>query len=382
MKLLSGAGLVLDNMETRIMRCGSTTKMPSCSARNVFASRPSPRKGLFVRAESMTSSSVGDKPAWTGDSLLSKVVNWAIDTPPLYNTLKVFAKQMLINSAESRGVPWGRHVAEMEKRKEIEVIKSEVENPALCYPDYYLKPFHAYENGNLEWLAAFEVQPATYVMAIRTFKDKTDWSGEQCFVELRSRITNAIKSYHVRHGLPLPSIIADMGCSTGMSTTWLSEQFPDANITGLDLSPYFLAVAEWERRHRAATSPSSKQRSAPITYVHGLAEQSPFADASLDLVNFNFVIHECPQATISSFIRESQRVLRPGGVLAIVDNNPKSATIQNLPPFLFTTMKSTEPWSDEYYSFDVEAAMRDAGFREVVTVETDHRHRCVMGIRT
>ncbi|GIL47876.1 hypothetical protein Vafri_4513 [Volvox africanus] len=226
----------------------------------------------------------------------------------------------------------------------------------------------------------FEVQPATYAMAIRTFKDKVEWSGVQCFVELRSRITNTIKSYQARHGLPPPTFIADMGCSTGMSTIWLSEQFPEASITGLDLSPYFLAVAEWERRHRAATSPASK-RSAPITYVHGLAEQSPFAEASLDLVNFNFVIHECPQAAIESFVRESLRVLRPGGMVAFVDNNPKSATLQNLPPVLFTLMKSTEPWSDEYYSFDLEAAMRDVGFREVVTVETDHRHRCVMGIR-
>lgn len=31
-----------------------------------------------------------------------------------------------------------------------------------------------------------------------------------------------------------------------------------------------------------------------------------------------------------------------------------SATIQNLPPAIFTLMKSTEPWSDEYYSYDLE----------------------------
>jgi len=36
-----------------------------------------------------------------------------------------------------------------------------------------------------------------------------------------------------------------------------------------------------------------------------------------------FVIHECPQATIRDFVRESARVLRPRGVLCFVDNNPK-----------------------------------------------------------
>jgi hypothetical protein len=38
-------------------------------------------------------------------------------------------------------------------------------------------------------------------------------------------------------------------------------------------------------------------------------------------------------------VRECRRLLRPGGTLAIADNNPKSKVIQNLPPVLFTLMK-------------------------------------------
>jgi hypothetical protein len=59
------------------------------------------------------------------------------------------------------------------------------------------------------------------------------------------------------------------------------------------------------------------------------------------------------------------RLLRPGGHLAIVDNNPQSSVIQNLPPVLFTLMKSTEPWSDDYYTFNVEAAMQSVGFEHM-----------------
>ena len=59
----------------------------------------------------------------------------------------------------------------------------------------------------------------------------------------------------------------------------------------------------------------------------------------------------------------------------------RSKTIQNLPPVIFTLMKSTEPWSDEYYQMDVEEAMRQAGFKHVVTEESDHRHRAVMGLK-
>ena len=78
-------------------------------------------------------------------------------------------------------------------------------------------------------------------------------------------------------------------------------------------------------------------------------------------------------------LSEMYRITAPNGVIAITDNNPKSAVIQNLPPVLFTLMKSTEPHSDQYYSYDVEEAMRMAGFKDVTTIETDPRHRTIIG---
>ena len=56
---------------------------------------------------------------------------------------------------------------------------------------------------------------------------------------------------------------------------------------------------------------------------------------------FQFVAHECPQAALQAFMAEAMRIVKPGGVVVFVDNNPRSKTIQNLPPALFTLMKST-----------------------------------------
>ncbi|KAG2497734.1 hypothetical protein HYH03_004469 [Edaphochlamys debaryana] len=302
------------------------------------------------------------------------------------------------NSAESRGVRWDSHVQELEATPELLKIQAALENPSVKYPDYYLKPFHAYTTGNLEWLAAYEVEPATYAMGIRTFKAHPDWSAEKCFVVMRESITDAMKAYMKQHNLAEPKTLVDMGCSTlvdmgcsvGMSTQWMAQAWPSAAaVTGLDLSTYMLAVAEWNRRQLSKPNRQGIQarifpdgsRLAPITYVHGVAENSPFADASVDLCAFNFVTHECPQHAMEDFCREAARIVKPGGLLTFVDNNPKSKTIQNLPPAIFTLMKSTEPWSDEYYAFDLEAAMRKEGFQEVVTVEADHRHRVVMGYK-
>jgi hypothetical protein len=42
-------------------------------------------------------------------------------------------------------------------------------------------------------------------------------------------------------------------------------------------------------------------------------------------------------------------------------------------------MKSTEPWSDDYYTFDLEAAMQTVGLEQVTTVASDPRHRTIVG---
>lgn len=75
-------------------------------------------------------------------------------------------------------------------------IREEVENKDLGYPDYYMQEFHAYDEGNLNWLAAFEVESATYSMALRTFPDQ-ELSPEQAHARLRGNIHAAIQVQHL-----------------------------------------------------------------------------------------------------------------------------------------------------------------------------------------
>jgi hypothetical protein len=44
-------------------------------------------------------------------------------------------------------------------------------------------------------------------------------------------------------------------------------------------------------------------------------------------------------------------------------------------------MKSTEPWSDEYYTLDLEASLREAGFDAVQMQPSDPRHRTLIAIK-
>lgn len=46
-------------------------------------------------------------------------------------------------------------------------LQQQLENPSITYPDYYKLSFHAYDEGNLGWLPAFEAESGTDDMALR-----------------------------------------------------------------------------------------------------------------------------------------------------------------------------------------------------------------------
>lgn len=63
-------------------------------------------------------------------------------------------------------------------------------------------------------------------------------------------MVDMLREYHFT-----PKRILDVGSSTGLSTLKLQATFPTAEICGIDLSPYMLAVA----RHNLRTRPEQAQ---------------------------------------------------------------------------------------------------------------------------
>ncbi len=318
----------------------------------------------------MTLSTDKLKPDWAGEDLLSRFVNLLIKTKPIYGIMQRQARQVLIKTAEKNGIPWRKNYQELEQSTAKDLLDS-LTNQDLVYPDYYQVPFHAYDEGNLCWQAAFEAASATYSMGLRVWKDE-DLTWQEAQQRLRYSFYEILAQYTPE----TITNILDLGCSVGISTLALHRYFSQKqtnpiNTIGLDLSPYMLAVAK--------TTDTQQEISQ---WLHALGESTGLDNNSLDMVTLQFVIHELPRQATKQIFQEVLRILKPGGIIGIVDNNPASPVIQGLPPVLFTLMKSTEPWSDDYYTFNVETALEEVGFDYQATVASDPRHRTIIATKS
>jgi ubiquinone/menaquinone biosynthesis C-methylase UbiE len=309
----------------------------------------------------MTATATHSQPSQLG--LASRLVNGLLAIKPLAHLAKYQARKMMIDRAERIGVPWRQEAAALRDR-DLASERSQVENPQLVYPNYYLTSFHAYESGNLSWEAATEVEVAARAVHAGIWPE----AGSQGDARLRQSFLDVLRP---QLSTP-PQDILDLGCSVGMSTFALQEEYPQARCTGVDLSPYFLAVAQLRSKQKQA------ELAHPIAWIHAAAESTGLPDASFDLVSLFLVCHELPQTATRQILQEARRLLRPNGHLAIMEMNPQSDVYAQMPPYILTLLKSTEPYLDEYFALDLAGEIEQAGFHPPTMMNNSPRHRTVV----
>lgn len=310
------------------------------------------------------------------DRLVSQLVNSLLSLPFLAKFAKDRARALIIKRAEAIGVAWRDDVKFLRSRGGTEAFSPQWEadlaqmtNPSLEYPEYYLTSFHAYDRGNMSWDAAMEVEVAAYSVHAKIFAE-TGRSGD----------TRLRQSYHdlLTQAIPTPpQAIVDIGCSVGMSTFALQNIYPDAHLTGVDLSPYFLAVANY----RADLDRSGRRQAVRvqnIDWVHAAGEATGLPTASCDLVSLFLICHELPQTATRQIFQEAKRLLKPGGQIAIMDMNPESEIYAQMAPYILTLLKSTEPYLDCYFTLDISQALIEAGFHAPTITANTPRHRTVI----
>ena len=203
-------------------------------------------------------------------AIASQLINGLLSVKPLAKFAKNKARTMMMDRAETIGVYWRDEVkalrargTEGEMSGEWEAEMGAIANPTLEYPRYYTTSFHAYDEGNLGWLPALEVDVAARAVHARIWPEGDDRAGINGDASLRSAYHEILKE-KLTHP---PERIIDLGCSVGRSTMTLQDTFPGAIATGVDLSPYFLTVAQHAERTENRTA-------APIQWVHAAAEDT------------------------------------------------------------------------------------------------------------
>lgn len=310
------------------------------------------------------------------DRIVSQLVNTLLGIKPLAKFAKYQARELIIKRAESIGVAWRDDVKFLRSRgvtgsnsrdaditlsPQWEVDLAQINNPSLQYPDYYLTSFHAYEQGNMSWDAAMEVEVAAYSVHAKIFAETGQHGDARLRQSYHDLITQTIDTP--------PQTILDLGCSVGMSTFAMQKVYSQAHLTGVDLSPYFLCVANYR---------TQQNQDQNINWVHAAGEATGLPSASYNLISLFLICHELPQTATRQIFQEAKRLLKPGGHIAIMDMNPQSEVYSQMPPYILTLLKSTEPYLDEYFTLDLTQALVDAGFESPTITANTPRHRTVI----
>ncbi|MBD2312303.1 class I SAM-dependent methyltransferase [Desertifilum sp. FACHB-1129] len=217
----------------------------------------------------------------------------------------------------------------------------------LTYPDYYASQnFHGIQGGYLNPSAPVSYDPVTqYVLP-----PNETW--------VRQGLIDAIKVQ--------PRRILDLGCGTGTMTLMLKQAFPNAEVIGLDLSPYMLVMSDYK----------ATQAGLNIHWRHGQAEATGYPDASFDLVTASLLFHETPPEVTQAILREAFRLLSAGGQMLVLDGNQNTLRQTNWLMDIFE-----EPYIRLFAEGNLDAWMGAAGFEAVRTQEVWWVQQVTSGIK-
>lgn len=182
-----------------------------------------------------------------------------------------------------------------ERRRAKRHAEVRAQAPEGHYPNYYLQNFHFQTDG---WLS--EQSAELYDTQVETlFAGTADAMRRQALVPLAAYLADRDQRQ---------VCLLDIGCGTGRFLREVKRNWPGLNVTGLDLSPDYLAKTRGKLK-----------RWGRVQTLEAAAEKMPVAARSQDIVTASYLFHELPPKIRKSVAREIARVLKPGGVFLFID---------------------------------------------------------------
>jgi SAM-dependent methyltransferase len=153
-----------------------------------------------------------------------------------------------------------------------------------------------------------------------------------------------------------PKRILDLGAGLGHNVVPIAQAYPDAEIVAVDVGAPML-------RYGAARAKSMGVGN--ITFVQGdVSNLDAYADESFDLIHSCMFLHETSMTSMPKIFAETQRLLKPGGVVLHVEQPQYS---KDMPLFEqamrdWDAFYNNEPFWTKMHEIDLDALMIKAGF--------------------
>jgi ubiquinone/menaquinone biosynthesis C-methylase UbiE len=109
-----------------------------------------------------------------------------------------------------------------------------------------------------------------------------------------------------------PKRILEMGCTIGQSTIGWADEFPGAEVHGIDVGAPVLRYA-----HARAEALGRR-----VHFSQQDAEQTRFPSNYFDIVCSHAMIHETSVKAMHNILAETLRILKPGGIMVHNDGTP------------------------------------------------------------
>ncbi|XP_023276083.1 probable S-adenosylmethionine-dependent methyltransferase CRG1 isoform X2 [Seriola lalandi dorsalis] len=138
-------------------------------------------------------------------------------------------------------------------------------------------------------------------MAVRLFEGKKQAAAYLQYRLAPHELTSRIMSFMEKKTPKQFNLAVDVGCGSGQGTTLLAPYF--TKVVGTDVSPTQLEMA------------LVRGFPANVSYKQCPAEELPFTSGEVDLVTAMTAAHWFDH---QRFLQEADRVLRPGGCLALL----------------------------------------------------------------
>lgn len=152
-----------------------------------------------------------------------------------------------------------------------------------------------------------------------------------------------------------PRRILDLGCTVGHNIVPLALAFPDAEVIAIDTAAAVLRYAHARAQALGATN---------ITFIQMNAEDmSRFPDGHFDWVQTTMFLHELSGKALPQVIRESARVLAPGGLMFHLEQPQYSDDMPLYEQFIrdWDAFNNNEPFWSAMHALDLKKVMEEAG---------------------